>query len=308
MLGHHTTGMADDRRARGATGRPSTRVYRSRPPRSARARCSGEDAGLERAARARAPRRAPGRDRRGCAAGDGRRRGAPHHPRARRALARARASAPGSRSRSSLFLRQRADPAGQGLRRGEGGARAAPATRSTSPNTILVLGSDARREGSKEPGAQTGRPEPLGHDHAVRVGGGTSRAPVDPARHGRRHPRPRPQKINAAYAFGGAALAIQTIEQYLGIADQPRDRGRLRELPEAGRRAGRRRRTTRLRRARRSTAASRTAASRCACARGEHHLDGKQALALARTRKNDCNPSRGRPHPRATPAADPRPR
>ena len=25
--------------------------------------------------------------------------------------------------------------------------------------------------------------------------------------------------------------------------------------------------------------------------RGENHLDGKQALALARTRKNECNPA-----------------
>ena len=38
----------------------------------------------------------------------------------------------------------------------------------------------------------------------------------------------------------------------------------------------------------------------------EKHLNGKQALALARVRKNDCNPRENDLTPRAPPAADPR--
>ena len=41
--------------------------------------------------------------------------------------------------------------------------------------------------------------------------------------------------------------------------------------------------------ARRSAAGSRTAASRCTCAPDLHHLDGRDALTLARTRENLCN-------------------
>ena len=36
----------------------------------------------------------------------------------------------------------------------------------TSPNNILVLGSDARTKGTKEPGRERRRPQPLGHDPA----------------------------------------------------------------------------------------------------------------------------------------------
>ena len=86
----------------------------------------------------------------------------------------------------------------------------------TSPNTILVLGSDARPKDSKEPGASTNgsRSDSI---LLMRVGGGKNArlsiprdTIVDIPGHG-------PNKINAAYAFGGPALAVQTIEQYLGI-------------------------------------------------------------------------------------------
>jgi LCP family protein required for cell wall assembly len=160
----------------------------------------------------------------------------------------------------------------------------------TSPNTILILGSDARPEDSKEPGANPGGPSRSDTIMLWRVGGGHAArlsiprdTIVDIPGHGR-------QKINAAYAFGGAALAIRTIETYLGIpvnhlievdfANFPKlvdalggvdvKTGRVCSQINGGRRNGGV--TLNLR-------------------AGENHLSGRQALALARTRKNDCNPA-----------------
>ena len=55
-------------------------------------------------------------------------------------------------------------------------------------------------------------------------------------------------KINAAYAIGGPALAITTVKEYLGHQGQPPGRGQLRELPQAHRLARRHRLHRRLRR------------------------------------------------------------
>ena len=87
-----------------------------------------------------------------------------------------------------------------------------------SPNTILVLGSDARTKGTKEAGAQViGQASRTDSILLMRVGGGknaTLSIPrdtvVDIPGHGR-------NKINAAYAIGGPSLAIKTVESYLGI-------------------------------------------------------------------------------------------
>ena len=87
----------------------------------------------------------------------------------------------------------------------------------TSPNNILVLGSDVRTSANAEPGAQTtgnGRSDSI---LLMRIGGGANSrmsiardTVVDIPGAGR-------QKINAAYAIGGAALAVQTIEGFTGI-------------------------------------------------------------------------------------------
>ena len=62
------------------------------------------------------------------------------------------------------------------------------------PNTILVLGSDARTKGSKEPGREQDPPaEPLGLDPADADRRGQQLAALDPPRHHRRHPRQRPR-------------------------------------------------------------------------------------------------------------------
>ena len=80
------------------------------------------------------------------------------------------------------------------------------------------------------------------------------------------------------------------------------------ELPGAHRRAWAASTTRAAASSPRSTAATRTAASRCALQAGHDHLNGDQALALARTRKNACNARENDLDPRAPPAAASSPR
>jgi LCP family protein required for cell wall assembly len=158
----------------------------------------------------------------------------------------------------------------------------------TSPNNVLVLGSDTRTKGSKEPGADTsgrGRSDSI---MLMRVGGGKNArlsiprdTVVDVPGHGK-------DKINAAYAYGGPALAVQTIENYLGIKVNHLIEVNFENFPQLIDAMG-----------------GITYNGGCVVSRinggfnnggytlrlkkGKTHIDGKQALALARTRHNDCN-------------------
>jgi LCP family protein required for cell wall assembly len=158
----------------------------------------------------------------------------------------------------------------------------------TSPNTVLVLGSDTRTKGSKEPGAATsgtGRSDSI---MLMRVGGGKNArlsiprdTVVDIPGHGR-------NKINAAYAIGGPALAVETIQNYLGIKVNHLIEVNFENFPALIDAMG-----------------GITYKGGCVVSRinggfknggytlrlkeGKTHIDGKQALALARTRHNDCN-------------------
>ncbi|HUR86819.1 MAG TPA: LCP family protein [Solirubrobacteraceae bacterium] len=155
-----------------------------------------------------------------------------------------------------------------------------------SPNNVLVLGSDQRTPETREPGAQTG----VGRADSImlmRIGGGANSrlsiardTVVDIPGAGR-------QKINAAFAIGGTALAVRTVEAYTGVdvhhvvvvsfEDFPALVDAMGGITYRGgcvvskinggfRNGGY---TLRLR-------------------AGKTHIDGKQALALARTRKNLC--------------------
>jgi LCP family protein required for cell wall assembly len=105
-----------------------------------------------------------------------------------------------------------------------------------NPQTILVLGTDARPPDTKEPGAapsqecfdqQARGDAPHGKCSEgefradtlmlIRAGGGSFRKLSIPRDSYAEIPGQAPTKINAAYAFGGAALEIKTIEQFLGI-------------------------------------------------------------------------------------------
>jgi LCP family protein required for cell wall assembly len=81
-------------------------------------------------------------------------------------------------------------------------------------STILVLGSDARPPNSKEPGA--GGPARSDSIMLMHVAFGSVRK-VSILRDSQAAiPGHGTQKINAAYALGGAGLAIRTIEQFMG--------------------------------------------------------------------------------------------
>ncbi len=159
----------------------------------------------------------------------------------------------------------------------------------TSNSTILVLGSDQRRHNAPDcPPAGCGAPRSdsivlmrTGLLHSARLSIPRDTI-VDIPGHGA-------DKINAAYAIGGPALTITTIKRYLGIKINHLVEVNFDNFPafvdalggidftdgcvtsniNGGDRNGGV--TLRLR-------------------PGTHHLDGRQALALARTRKNSCRP------------------
>jgi LCP family protein required for cell wall assembly len=105
-----------------------------------------------------------------------------------------------------------------------------------NPQTILVIGTDARPPDTLEPGAAPSQecfdqqargdaphgPCSQGQFRAdtlmlIRAGGGRFRKLSIPRDVFAEVPGHEPQKINGAYAFGGAKLQIQAVEQFLGI-------------------------------------------------------------------------------------------
>ena len=87
----------------------------------------------------------------------------------------------------------------------------------TSPNNILVLGSDARTKGTKEPGANVGGPSRSDTILLMRVGGGKASRLSIPRDTFAEIPGHGTDKINAAYAYGGPGLAVKTVEGFLGV-------------------------------------------------------------------------------------------
>jgi len=183
-----------------------------------------------------------------------------------------------------------------------------------SPQTILVIGTDARAADTKEPGAFTDKEclEQQSRGEAphggcsqgqfradtlmlVRAGGATFRKLSIPRDSFAEIPGNGSQKINGAYAFGGAKLQIRTVEQFLGVqidhvvivdfvgfedfidaiggveVDLPR---KLCAEISGGAGGGQGGITLRL-------------------GKGENTLDGQKALAYARVRKTSPCPGKG---------------
>ena len=179
--------------------------------------------------------------------------------------------------------------------------------------TILVIGTDARPEGSQEPGAETdpkclekaatgaatanvcASPSRADTLMLVHAGGGAFEKLSIPRDTFAAIPGEDAQKINAAYAFGGAALQIKTIEDFLGIdidhvvildfegfADFIDSVGGVQvDLPKRVK----------------SKISGGTANGGVSLdlPQGESDLNGQEALALARTRENLRDPSEGDP-------------
>jgi LCP family protein required for cell wall assembly len=157
----------------------------------------------------------------------------------------------------------------------------------TSTDTILVIGTDQRPPGSKEPGAFGNgvRSDTL---MLWRIGGGTSRRLSIPRDTVAPIPGYGTSKINAAYSYGGPALTIQTVERFTGIkinhviivnlANFPKfinaiggvdvSTGRICSNISGGVKKG---------------------GFSLFLKPGTHHLNGVQALTLARTRENSCS-------------------
>jgi LCP family protein required for cell wall assembly len=160
----------------------------------------------------------------------------------------------------------------------------------TSPNTILVLGSDARVKGKAEPGAETiGQTSRSDSIMLLRIGGGANAqlsilrdTVVDIPGHGR-------GKINAAYAFGGPSLAIETVEQYLGIDINHLIEVNFENFPELIDSLGGITYTGNCVISK-INGGSRNGGTTLRLKAGTHELNGDEALALARTRHNDCRP------------------
>ncbi len=160
----------------------------------------------------------------------------------------------------------------------------------TSPNTVLMLGSDARTKGTKEAGANViGTRSRSDSILLMRVGGGANATLSIPRDTVVDIPGSGTNKINAAYAIGGPSLAIKTVEAYLGIEVNHLVEVNFENFPQLIDSLG-----------------GITYKGGCVVSRinggtrnggytlrlkaGEHEITGEQALALARTRKNDCAP------------------
>jgi LCP family protein required for cell wall assembly len=163
-----------------------------------------------------------------------------------------------------------------------------------SADNILIIGTDQRPRsgpGSKEPGSNYSDTGSRSDTMMIwRLGGGTSRRLSIPRDTAVNIPGYGTNKINAAYAIGGPALAIKTVRQFTGLPINHIIIVNLANFPKfidaiggitiktdhvcsvisGGRKDG---------------------GFTLNLSAGTHHLTGEQALLLARTRENRCNPS-----------------
>jgi LCP family protein required for cell wall assembly len=160
----------------------------------------------------------------------------------------------------------------------------------SSANNILVLGSDRRPKGSKEPGANTSGPSRSDSIMLIRTGGGHAARLSIPRDTVVEIPGHGLQKINAAYAFGGPALSISIIKRYLGVPINHIVEVNFENFPALVDAMGGVDYTGSCVMSRIDGGFARGGYTLRLPA-GTHHLNGKQALALARTRENLCAPN-----------------
>jgi LCP family protein required for cell wall assembly len=146
----------------------------------------------------------------------------------------------------------------------------------TSPNNILVIGSD-RRPGEKA----RGRADTI---MLMRYGGGKAARLSIPRDTLVNIPNAGPSKVNAAYAIGGPSLLIDTLKQFLGIEINHMVEINFEGFPKFVDSLGGVNMT--FGRCIVSRFEGRTVRFR----KGEHHLNGQQALDVVRIRKNRCAP------------------
>jgi LCP family protein required for cell wall assembly len=147
----------------------------------------------------------------------------------------------------------------------------------TSPNNILLLGSDQRPNEKVR-----GRADTI---MLMRYGGGKAARLSIPRDTLVNIPGHGPSKINAAYAIGGPSLLIDTIKQYLGIEVNHVVEIDFKGFPKFVDALGGVNMTFG------HCIVSRFEGRTIHFRRGEHHLNGQQALDVVRVRKNRCEPT-----------------
>ncbi|MEA2374905.1 MAG: hypothetical protein QOD53_1368 [Thermoleophilaceae bacterium] len=155
-------------------------------------------------------------------------------------------------------------------------------------SNVLVLGSDQRSPGTKEPGATTAGPSRSDSIIVLHVGVGSVRKLSILRDSYAQIPGHGTGKINSAYAIGGAALTIKTVEGFLGhglkinhlilvsFTNFPKLIDALGGVDVT------------LDHCVRSNSFG---GKRVKLTKGDHHLSGKAALRFARVRENRCQPN-----------------
>ncbi|TMK38508.1 MAG: LytR family transcriptional regulator [Actinobacteria bacterium] len=157
-----------------------------------------------------------------------------------------------------------------------------------SGNTVLVLGSDQRSKKTKEPGANKTGPSRSDVIMLIRTGGGASARLSIPRDTVVSIPGHGIHKINAAYAFGGAALAIRTVERFLEVKINHVVEVNFDNFPQLIDAMGGIDYTSKTCMHSEISGGVANGGVTLRFSKGTHHLDGKDALALARTRHNLC--------------------
>jgi LCP family protein required for cell wall assembly len=163
-----------------------------------------------------------------------------------------------------------------------------------SANTILIVGTDQRPKtgpGSKEPGSNYNDMGSRSDTIMLwRLGGGVSRRLSIPRDTAADIPGHGMNKINAAYAIGGPALTIKTVEQFTGLKINHMIVVNLAAfVPFINAIGGVDVTTGRV--CSDISGGSKNGGFSLYLSPGTHHLNGLQALTYARTRENKCNPN-----------------
>jgi LCP family protein required for cell wall assembly len=159
----------------------------------------------------------------------------------------------------------------------------------TSTDNVLIIGTDQRPKGSKEAGANTNDAGSRSDTLMLwRIGGGVSRRLSIPRDTIVPIPGYGLNKINAAYAFGGPALTIKTVEAFTGVKINHLIIVNLANFPKFIDAIGGIDVTT-GRICSNISGGVKNGGFTLNLRPGNHHLDGRDALTLARTRENACN-------------------
>jgi LCP family protein required for cell wall assembly len=160
----------------------------------------------------------------------------------------------------------------------------------TSANNILVLGSDRRQKDSKEPGAETTGPGRSDTIMLIRTGGGHAARLSIPRDTVVEIPGHGLEKINAAHEYGGPAESVSVIKNWLSIPINHVVEVNFENFPQLIDAMGGIDYTGGCIVSKLDGGAA-DGGFTLRLSSGTHHIDGKQALALARTRENLCAPN-----------------